>query len=341
MPDQSAKKVYNFDKFWQFCPVSRPTKETVKTVLFSLFPMIFRNWVVYDNWNSARLFWPEGYALFSRKFFADMRRQNYVVRFPFEINKKNNARSEMRLALVIHAFYPDVFKEILNKITLTPGMGLFITTSSENYDQISALTCDLPVHCHVEIVENRGRDILPFLQILPLVENEGYDLVLKLHTKKSNHLNRKELWRHDLVDKLTGGNALSRWLSVFQTHPRIGMVGPAGHILPMQLYYGANAQIVRALSDRMNIDPMSLKALCFAAGSMFYARMEALKPIMVLELKKEMFEEENAQVDGTLAHAVERAFSLGLLKTKTILVDTDFKEDHPSLTVNRNHYFTL
>lgn len=341
MPEPSAKKIYNFDIFWQFCPVSRPTKETVKTALFSLFPIFFRNWVVYDNWNSARVFWPEGYSLFSRRFFADLRRQNSIIGLPVKRATKNKSNPAIRLAVVIHAFYPEVFSEILGKITFTSGMGLFITTSADQYEQVNALIVNLPVPCHIEIVENRGRDIFPFLYLLPFIEKGGYDVVLKLHTKKSNHLNRKELWRHDLVDKLTGGNALPRWCRIFQTHPEIGIIGPAGHILPMQLYYGANAQVVRALAEKMGIHPRKLKGLCFAAGSMFYARMEVLKPILALGLKKEMFEEENAQVDGTLAHAVERAFSLGLLVTQTILADTGFNEDDPCLTVNRNHYFTV
>jgi lipopolysaccharide biosynthesis protein len=74
---------------------------------------------------------------------------------------------------------------------------------------------------------------------------------------------------------------------------------------------------------------------------MFYARIEVLKTVLDLGLTRDQFEPEDGQVDGTLAHAVERAFSLGLIKTGTFLADTGFPENDPFLTVNRNHYFTV
>lgn len=42
---------------------------------------------------------------------------------------------------------------------------------------------------------------------------------------------------------------------------------------------------------------------------MFWARVQAIKPILDLKLNSDDFEAELGQTDGTMAHAVERIFS--------------------------------
>ncbi len=336
------KKVYNFDKFWQFYPVSRPTKEALKMVLFTLFPFFFRNWAIFANWKAARVFRPEGYSLFSRSFLHGIFADSTRVKIPAGSLSQSEKTDKLRLAVVIHAFYADIFREILAKIEfILPGTGLFITTSEELYEEIMGITVNITVPCRVIAVKNHGRDVLPFLTILPVVIQDGYDIVLKLHTKKSNHLNRRELWLHDLMERLIGDGTMSRVITILQNHPEIGMIGPAGHILPMHLYYGANGQQVIAIAERMNIPSPQLRGLCFAAGSMFFCRMEVLKPLLDLRLSQGDFEIENQQVDGTMAHVLERAFVLGLIKTGTWLADTGFEGREGILTINRNHYFTV
>lgn len=337
-----SKKVYNFDKFWQFCPVSRPTKEAVKTILFTLFPFLFRNWAVYDNWKNAAAFSPAGFSLFSRQFFASLGKNSEQILIGVSSSPESMRKGEGKLAIVIHAYYPEVFSEMIRQMDFSrTGTGIFITTTVENKNRITRMMSEIPVPSTIITVDNLGRDILPFLEILPLVIRENYDIVLKLHTKKSNHLNRREHWRHDLLNKLTSKEAMEHTLSVFQKFPQIGMIGPAGHILPMHLYYGANAQTVLSLATGMGIHPSELHGLCFAAGSMFFARTAVLKPVLDLGLIREQFEPEDGQVDGTLAHSVERAFALGLIKTGTFLADTGFPGNGGFLTVNRNHYFTV
>ncbi|MBD5043848.1 hypothetical protein GUF32_13520, partial [Xanthomonas citri pv. citri] len=75
------------------------------------------------------------------------------------------------------------------------------------------------------------------------------------------------------------------------------------------------ADTVHRLSKQMHVDPVNPVTAMFAAGSMFYVRPEAIDSIMDLDLRREDFEPEAGQVDGTLAHAIERCFSLAVCST--------------------------
>ena len=168
-----------------------------------------------------------------------------------------------------------------------------------------------------------------------MVFEDGHDLVLKLHTKGSNHLNRKDFWRNDLFSKLLSGETMDKVLHVLHQNPLIGMIGPVGNILPMKLYYSANGQTVKSLSNRMGVLDNQLADLNFVAGSMFYCRKAAMLPILGLNLSENDFELEANQTDGTLAHSVERAFAAGLIASGFQLADTDYDPANPCLTVSK------
>jgi len=91
--------------------------------------------------------------------------------------------------------------------------------------------------------------------------------------------------------------------------PNIGLVGPQGHVISMGMYYGANRKNVNLLARRMGIENIDPNHDRFIAGTMFVARSIALKPILALGLRPDEFETELSQLDGTMAHAVERALA--------------------------------
>jgi len=138
-----------------------------------------------------------------------------------------------------------------------------------------------------------------------------------------------------------GNGNLMNIILTFQQNPHIGMIGPANHILPMSMYYGGNSQRVLDLSLKMGLKVDMLENLHFVAGTMFAARKQAILPVLGLGLKEQDFEPENLQLDGTMAHAVERIFAAGLLRSGLKLADTSSRHDKTQCRINLNHKFTI
>ena len=98
-------------------------------------------------------------------------------------------------------------------------------------------------------------------------------------------------------------------IKALHTNTGIGIVLPEEHILKMTVFFGANCDTVCSLTSRLGLPVYKLNQLPLVAGSMFWARIEALIPTHML-FSEEYFEKEYGQVDGTFAHAFERMSSI-------------------------------
>jgi len=85
--------------------------------------------------------------------------------------------------------------------------------------------------------------------------DEGYAYILKIHTKKSKHRGDGDVWRNDLYGKLLNENSMRMAMSSFDSNPIFGVIGPSGHIVPMNFYWGSNAQTVESLARRLGKPP--------------------------------------------------------------------------------------
>ena len=117
---------------------------------------------------------------------------------------------------------------------------------------------------------------------------------------------------------------VSAIMNFMEKRPDTGMVGPQGHIVPMTYYLGANEKRVLGLAARMGIGREAVMKQPFVAGSMFFCRVSALSPLLNLALLEDDFETETGQMDGTLAHAIERAFTISVRSAGMRLVGTDY-----------------
>lgn len=212
-----------------------------------------------------------------------------------------------RAALVAHVFYPALAGEIRECFGRLPaGSTLIVTAPVEKVAAVRAAFADIE-GTRIVAVANRGRDIAPFLALLNGGELDGFDAVLKLHTKRSPHLLDGRIRRKLLYTQLAGSRRrIARVLAHFD-EPGCGLVGWPACWRASRLFWVQNKDRVEALCREMAI--ATPDAPTFFEGSMFWVRPAALARLKRLALPAEAFEEEAGQLDGTLHHAVERLFA--------------------------------
>lgn len=234
---------------------------------------------------------------------------DYAFEVPFRYSPQFRKR---RVCAIVHAFYPELCSEIRKYLENTPGsLDVYIsTTSADKRERITQIFEGFSKgKVEVRLFENRGRDIAP--KILGFKDIYAhYDFALSLHTKKSPHGGTPlENWRHYLYENLLGSPAIVSSIFELLEHDQVGMVFPQHFpYLRSSLGWGSNFPRCRRLLNRMGLKLRPDASYDFPSGSMFWCRTSALKKILDLNLKWKDFGDESGQIDGTLAHAIERMF---------------------------------
>lgn len=226
------------------------------------------------------------------------------------------------ICIVIHAYYPELLPEIFAYLRDWPvPYRLVITAPNDGISQIEHHLQVARLVATIVPMPNHGRDILPFLETLQ-TQVRPEEIVLKLHTKRSLHRKDGDRWRMEMLDQLMASDRVRHIVDTFKEKKDLGVVVPKGHILPLTTYWGANAASVLKLTSEMDGIGVNPYDELFPAGSMFYLRADAAREILKLNLTGADFEEESGQVDGTLAHAIERCFGVAAWKAGYFMSDT-------------------
>lgn len=239
-----------------------------------------------------------------------------------------------KLAIVVHAFYPELLQEIaVNLRDLEIPHQIFVTAPSDKEVEVKRIVeQELPAAA-VLLFENRGRDVGPFLEVLRSLDLDEFTHILKLHTKRSKHIATGDTWREELLSAFTL-ERLRTSLKVLADNPHIGILGPSGHLLSMSAFLNRNEKTVRKLAKRMGISEIYPENDSFVAGTMFFARSTALLPIINLGIGLSDFEKEEGQINGTLAHAIERSLTYSAEAAGLIvaaLVDSPEAQNNPKI----------
>lgn len=229
--------------------------------------------------------------------------------------------TDSRPYAVVHAWYVELLDEIVAALHASGiDWRLVVTTTHDRADAVKTRLDSLGVTADIEAGENRGRDILPFLRVADRLLDEGSGPILKLHTKRSTHRRDGDVWRHEMLDRLLAPARARCIIDAFATDSDLGVVAPEGHVQPLGYFWGANRDNVAYLATRLGIPSPNTANDHFIAGSMFWVRPAALRPLLDAHLDPWEFEDEAGQVDGTFAHAVERVIGLAARATGQRLV---------------------
>ncbi|HSX07919.1 MAG TPA: rhamnan synthesis F family protein [Candidatus Saccharimonadales bacterium] len=225
---------------------------------------------------------------------------------------------DTHMAVVLHLYYPEAWELFAAKLRLLKAypFDLFVTLPVAHRDFAATIKRDFPA-AYVFVVPNRGRDVLPFIEVAKVLEKAGYTYLLKMHSKKSTHRTDGGDWLSDLAGKLVPENpAVLDSVIAALKKPKTGIIGPEEHYLSLPVNFEANQGHMHEILSKVYSPGTSLKVLGsrtdygFFAGTMFWARLDALAPILHQNYGPRQFEGEAGQIDGTFAHALERVFCL-------------------------------
>ena len=241
-----------------------------------------------------------------------------------------------------HLFYADMATLLAKYLAQLPiQLDLFISNPNDAdqaflYEQF----CILPNidRLQVRLTPNRGRDIAPLVDTFGPVLLE-YDLIAHLHSKKSIDTNAiGGAWCHYLWDQLLNSDngRLSKIFTLLQNH---SLVYPQKFqdIDVQNLRWGEHLPASRTLSALLDIAPpkgslTSEDFVEFPVGSMFWARADALAPLLEAKLQYHQFDAEEGQTDHTLHHTIERnltRIALSSGKPIAVLENTAYENTYP------------
>lgn len=246
-----------------------------------------------------------------------------------------------RIAIHAHIFYADLATEFAKFLDNMPfPYDLFVSTPNEETSQVCKQSFShLPRlgQLTITVVPNRGRDIAPMFCTFGEVLQQ-YDFIAHIHSKKSlNNIDITHGWREYLLTNLLGSKSqIQKIFTLLTQEKAVGFIYPQNFAkLPYSAYTWLSNQAYGSLwCNKLGITtPRGY--FDFPAGSMFWARTEALQPLFNAQIKIEDFPEEAGQNDATLAHCIERLF---VLVTRQSGFNTLVLQDLKSMSWSRWHF---
>ncbi len=207
--------------------------------------------------------------------------------------------------VLFHIFYADLIDDLAERLAALRDRLDVIITFPDQWPgaTVDALARAVPGAVLVP-TPNRGRDVEPFLVALETARAKGHTIFCKAHTKKSPHRSDGAAWRDRLLNGLMSREKAQAALAAFAGNQRLGLSAPASSRMTFNEpgVMTHNTDGVAGLSRHLGFDYGPDTA--FPAGTMFWGRVAAFG---VLAGQTLSFEPELGRVDGTLAHALERA----------------------------------
>jgi hypothetical protein len=217
-----------------------------------------------------------------------------------------------KIGVFAHVYYPELIFELIRAANNVPcNCTVYISTDGLMKARAIEIACRAESKHPFEIrcFPNRGRDIAPML-VGFRDKLQEVDYGVHIHSKMS--LQYKEeftAWRQHLVRGNLGTEALVRNILGLLSRDTIGAYMP-DHFTPIKslIQWGGNFTNVRMLLEQFGEELTKEHFLDFPSGSMFWFKTKALAPLLESNLRFYHFEPESGQIDGTLAHAIERSF---------------------------------
>ena len=222
---------------------------------------------------------------------------------------------QKRVLVHIHLYYHEQIDYFISKLSNINNCywDLYVTYSEEN-EQSRNKVLNIKPNAKFVKCPNIGYDILPFINVLQLVDLKNYDYILKIHTKayreqQFQYWESGYGWRNILVNALLGSkHNFYRCLKYFEKNKNIGIIAAKNCIRHM------------SFSNRPE-DTVLYKRVCkifnlpdnrghFVCGTMFMCRASLMQLFKNLKYSESFFHsyEQRTGMEGTPIHVMERLF---------------------------------
>ena len=215
-------------------------------------------------------------------------------------------------AIVIHFYYLDMLNELSDRLTRLRNyidFDVIVTIPDMLKSNKKDISNKLQAN-QIIAVENKGRDVLPFLKIIHLLE--PYDHCCKIHTKtikpgtNRGPTPKLSTWRDDMWESLLCPEQAKRAMYELKYNSDI--------FAPKNLWIFVSGEndykFVRNFQNMKKIEKVTgikIKPIPFIAGTMFWFNPKALLHLKDYNFDL-LFEPECGAGDGKLEHAFERSF---------------------------------
>ena len=226
----------------------------------------------------------------------------------------------MKLAVILHAYYPELRAELDACLAnLDEPYDLYVTDAG---------------------TDNRGFDVWPFLRTLDALDLTRYTHVLKLHTKRDVlrpvGFNGAQVsgatWRDWLLSFVRTSAAWAEAKARIAA-PGVGMVAAAECILDRRATPGREERetydaAVREAARRFALPEATFRLADYVGGTMFLARTEALRPLQGRFTAADFDVSNAAHLSNSFAHVAERLIGFAVTAA-------GFRIECPSGDLNR------
>lgn len=214
------------------------------------------------------------------------------------------------VAFHLHMHYADLANEFAELLaTCQLKADIVITTN----DKRTRIECEYAFRDYtggdvsVIEVENRGRDIQPFIQdFAKHIDLQNYEVVGHFHGKQSvvNEAGVGDRWRRHMTSTLIGdAENLRKLLSLFQSDSGLGLIFAEDR---HSVGWTKNKPFGEKLANRLSPRPAVPEQPIFPLGTMFWARTEALRSVWEADDLLAGMPREPLPYDATILHAFER-----------------------------------
>ena len=242
---------------------------------------------------------------------------NYNLPSDYSLLEDNKSQ---KIGLFFHIYFEDLIEECFHYVSNVPEYtDIFITTDEENKRiKIENKFSKLKNKVDVKVIENRGRDVSAFL-VPNREEILKYDIACFAHDKKTKQLHpelKGEEFKYKCLENILGNkNFVNNIIDLFIKNPRLGLLSPpapnhAEFYGNLGREWGENYDITVELLNDLNIESNidKSKAPIAPYGTMFWFRPKAMKKLLEKTWVYKDFPEEPNKIDGTILHAIERAY---------------------------------